>query len=137
MGDGSAGFFGFLFNLAVGVAAFGSVAALLVGLIRVLMRRWTPLLNWSPAITVAPVAIVVAPSACPYYKTCLQLAEPIGGMGWIADLHPVANLVMPVAAIAAIWMAFRGKGGAGPWLRPLSLLIGLLAAYLALAPWLS
>jgi hypothetical protein len=34
-------------------------------------------------------------------------------------------------------MTFRRKGGAGPFLRPLSLLIGLLSAYATYALWVA
>jgi hypothetical protein len=124
-------------NIGFWIAAAGSAMALVMGLIRVAMRRWIPFLYWSPAITFSPLAITHMHDRCGEFPSCLEIVAPLGGMSTIAQLTGLADLLMPFAAAFAIFMALRRKGGAAPFLRPLSLLIGLLSAYASYTLWIA
>jgi hypothetical protein len=135
VGEGDSDFFQLAADIAFWVAAGGSALALAFGLIRVVMRRWIPFLYWSPAITFSPLAVTALYERCGNVPRCLEMIAPIGGMNTIASLTGLADLLMPFAAFLAVFMALRRKGGAAPFLRPLSLLIGVLAGYASYALW--
>ena len=135
MGEGASGTIQLIADIAFWTAAGGSAMALALGFVRIVMRRWIPFLYWSPAITFAPLAVTAIYEKCDAVPRCLEMIEPIGGMDTGAQLTGIADLVMPLAALLAVFMAFRRKGGAAPLLRPLSLLIGVLAAYASYTLW--
>jgi hypothetical protein len=135
LGEGASGLLQLIAEIGFWIAAIGSATALVMGLIRVVMRRWIPFLYWSPAITFAPLAITAVYAKCLDAPGCSEIIEPLGGMETIAQLTGLADLLMPLAAVFAIFMTFRRKGGAAPFLRPLSLLIGVLAAYSSYLHW--
>jgi hypothetical protein len=135
VGEGASGILQSTADVGFWIAAGGSALAFVMGLIRVVMRRWIPFLYWSPAITFAPLALTAIYEKCGDVPRCLEMFEPIGAMDTIVQLTGVADLVMPLAALLAIFMAVRRKGGAAPLLRPLSLLIGVLAGYASYLLW--